>query len=78
MTDILQDLSDKMSFIEDKGDIFDANLLNLYTLISRAAAEIGRLRKINSDMEWELNPDRSGGQFTQDEIDLCGGDGEGW
>ena len=27
-----------------------------------------RLRKANSDMGWELNPDRMGGQFTEEEI----------
>lgn len=31
-------------------------------------AEIERLRKANSDMGWRLNPDRMGGQFTQEEI----------
>ena len=31
-------------------------------------AEIERLRKANSDMGWQLNPDRMGGQFSQEEI----------
>jgi hypothetical protein len=30
-------------------------------------AEIECLRKVNSDMGWRLNPDRMGGQFTEDE-----------
>ena len=72
MADILQDLSDKMSFIEDKGDIFDTDLLNLYTLISRAAEEISRLRKSNSDMGWKLNPDRMGGSFSDWETNRRG------
>jgi len=29
--------------------------------------EIERLRKLNSDMGWQLNPDRMGGQFTEEE-----------
>jgi hypothetical protein len=39
----------------------------LYVLISRAADEISRLRKANSDMGWRLNPDRMGGQFSEEE-----------
>lgn len=30
-------------------------------------AEIERLRKYNTDMGWRLNPDRMGGQFTEEE-----------
>jgi hypothetical protein len=67
MSDILKDLSDKMLAIEDKGNIFDTDMLNLYVLISRAADEISRLRKANSDMGWRLNPDRMGGQFSEEE-----------
>jgi len=29
--------------------------------------EIERLRNANSDMGWRLNPDRMGGQFTEEE-----------
>lgn len=29
---------------------------------------IVKLEKQNSDMGWELNPDRMGGQFTEEEI----------
>ena len=29
---------------------------------------IKHLEKANSDMGWQLNPDRMGGQFTQEEI----------
>ena len=72
MSDILKDLSDKMLAIEDKGDILDHNSLNYYVLISRAVEEISRLRKANSDMGWELNPDRMGGQFTEEEINRRG------
>jgi hypothetical protein len=51
----------------------------LYKLLCRAIVEIEHLRKANADMGWSLNPDRSGGQFTQEEIDWAqaraGGDG---
>jgi hypothetical protein len=40
----------------------------LYPLLARAAEEIRRLRDINSDMGWQLNPDRMGGQFTEEEL----------
>lgn len=30
-------------------------------------AEIERLRKHNTEMGWRLNPDRMGGQFTEEE-----------
>jgi hypothetical protein len=33
------------------------------------AEENERLRKVNFDMGWELNPDRMGGQFTREEIE---------
>jgi hypothetical protein len=36
-------------------------------ILEEAAAEIERLRKVNSDMGWRLNPDRMGGPFTEDE-----------
>ena len=68
MSDILKDLEARMAAHEDgpwselhKGQ-------STYILLARAAAEIARLRKANSDMGWELNPDRMGGQFTEEEI----------
>ena len=38
------------------------------SLYHEAADEIERLRKAISDMGWQLNPDRMGGQFTEEEI----------
>ncbi len=35
-------------------------------------AEIERLQKANSDMGWRLNPDRMGGQFTNEELSRDG------
>lgn len=40
-------------------------LRNLYEPLRRIEAELDRLR---SQVSWETNPDRSGGQFTADEI----------
>jgi hypothetical protein len=68
MTDILQDLADVLAQIDDgeaDEDILDVS--SVYILLSRAVGEIERLRKTNSDMGWRLNPDRMGGQFTEDE-----------
>ena len=44
----------------------------LLMMLFRSAEEIKRLREVNSDMGWRLNPDRMGGQFTEEE---CGRDG---
>ena len=35
-------------------------------------SEIERLREANSDMGWRLNPDRMGGQFTEEEKNRTG------
>ena len=40
----------------------------LLMMLFRSAEEIKRLRDSNSDMSWRLNPDRMGGQFTQEEL----------
>jgi hypothetical protein len=77
MTDILQDMADILAKIED-GDPQDLTQKELYLLLSRAVGEIDRLRRVNSDMGWRLNPDRMGGQFTQEEIDRSTRGGEGW
>lgn len=54
-------------------------------LTGRAAMEIYRLRqqvkKLTAaldDYSWRVNPDRMGGQFTQEEIDRSARGGEGW
>ncbi len=40
--------------------------------------EIKRLQKVNSDMGWRLNPDRMGGQFTEEEKNRDGWRSYGW
>jgi hypothetical protein len=37
-------------------------------VIEELLNENAQLRKANTDMGWELNPDRMGGQFTEEEI----------
>jgi hypothetical protein len=44
----------------------------LLMMLFRSAEEIKRLRDTNSDMGWRLNPDRMGGQFTQEELSRDG------
>jgi hypothetical protein len=67
MPDILQDLSSAVAEIE--GGIRNTmSGAELYLLLSRAVGEIKRLRESNSDMGWQINPDRSGGQFTEEEL----------
>lgn len=41
-------------------------------VIDRLNSENSRLRKANIDMGWELNPDRMGGQFTEEEMNRSG------
>jgi hypothetical protein len=40
--------------------------------------EIQQLRTVNTDLGWQTNPDRMGGQFTQEECDRSARGGEGW
>jgi hypothetical protein len=73
MTDILQDMADLLVRIDDgEIDSDDLDPSTVYIMISRAVGEIERLRKQNIEMGWRLNPDRSGGQFTDEEINRPG------
>ena len=66
MKDILVELSEAVREIQTGvrnimcGD-------ELLMMLFRSAEEIKRLRDSNSDMGWRLNPDRMGGQFTEEE-----------
>ena len=44
----------------------------LYAPLRAMEKELVELRKKVSERSWHNNPDRSGGQFTQDEIDNDG------
>jgi len=79
MADILQDLADIVADIDNgEADSDTMDISSVYILLSRAVAEIERLRKINRDQSWQINPDRMGGQFTQDEINRASRGGDGW
>jgi hypothetical protein len=78
MSDILQDLADVLADMDD-GIHRDLTQRELYLLLSRAVGaidsrnrEIKRLQEVNSDMGWRLNPDRMGGQFTEEEKNRSG------
>lgn len=71
MTDILQDLAGAVAEIED-GIRNTMSGTELYLLLSRAVGEIERLRKRNVELCWAENPDRSGGQFTDEELNRSG------
>lgn len=67
MSDILKDLNEAVTEIESG----IRNIMvrdELYLMLSRAAWEIEALRKRNTDLDWQVNPDRMGGQFTQGEL----------
>jgi hypothetical protein len=71
MSDILQDLSGAVAEIESG----IRNIMTgeeLYLLLSRAVGEIDRLRKLNAELGWAENPDRSGGQFSDWEMNRRG------
>ena len=42
----------------------------LSILLMRTIDYIQRLEKRNIDLSWDVNPDRSGGQFTREELDI--------
>ena len=44
----------------------------LYTPLRAMERELVELRKQVAEQSWRDNPDRSGGQFTEDEIDNHG------
>jgi hypothetical protein len=77
MTDIVADIADVLADIEDDNFVFDKE--KIYILLSRAAGRIDsqarELKKLSdtvSDMGWQLNPDRMGGQFTEEEKNRTG------
>jgi hypothetical protein len=71
MTDVVQDLSEVIAQMEN-GIRNVMHKEELYPLLFRAIDEIERLRKANIDMDWRLNPDRMGGQFTEEEKNRTG------
>lgn len=74
MTDVLNTITGFLKGInvDEIEEIFDEDPWKIYNMLSQAADEIERLRKVNSDMGWQLNPDRMGGQFTEEEKNRTG------
>lgn len=73
MTDIKIEIADILAEIDDKEFVYDPQ--RIYMVLTLAAMklrkyenEIKRLNDQNTEMGWRLNPDRMGGQFTQEEI----------
>lgn len=50
-------------------DITKMTRKELIIMVMNLQDENERLRKANSDMSWQLNPDRMGGQFTREETE---------
>jgi hypothetical protein len=50
----------------------------LYAYVMQLEQEVSKLRDKSVEDSWKLNPDRMGGQFTQEEIDESSRDGHGW
>lgn len=65
-TDVVSEIEDVISNTITMSDD------DLYLLLSRAQGEIERLRKRNVELGFSENPDRSGGQFTDEELNRCG------
>lgn len=66
MTDILKQLTDTLEeVVTRKRNMLAGDELKL--LLFNAVYEIERLRRVNSDLSWQTNPDRMGGQFTSEE-----------
>jgi len=74
MTDVLNTINGflKRINVDEIEEIFDEDPWEIYNMLSQAADEIERLREVNSDMGWRLNPDRMGGQFTEEEKNRTG------
>jgi hypothetical protein len=73
MTDIKNEIAEVLAEFEDKEFVYDPQriymLLTLaYSKLQKYENDIKQLRDQNTDMGWQLNPDRMGGQFTQEEI----------
>ena len=70
MTDIIEQLDAAIDDIVDCKEPWSQTRLGV--LLFNAKIEIENLRKQNTDMGWRLNPDRMGGQFTDDEKNNTG------
>lgn len=69
MKDTLVELEEAIGALMQNPHSYNQTLIGI---MARAVGEIERLRKANSDMGWQLNPDRMGGQFTEEEKNRSG------
>jgi hypothetical protein len=61
MTDVLKQLTDTLEeVVTGKRNMMAGD--ELKRLLFNAVYEIERLRRVNSDLSWQVNPDRMGGQ----------------
>lgn len=67
MTDIIEQLDAAIDDIVNCKEPWSQTRLGV--LLFNAKIEIENLRKQNTDMGWRLNPDRMGGQFTEEETE---------
>jgi hypothetical protein len=56
----------------------DERVERLAMAITSRDRRIRELEKIVADQSWSTNPDRMGGQFTEEERDRSSRGGEGW
>lgn len=64
--------------LEKQADELQAGCIEQMQLSIKLNSENKRLQEQVNDASWERNPDRMGGQFTQEEIDRANRGGEGW
>lgn len=69
MKDTLVELEEAIGALMQNPHSYNQTLIGI---MARAVGEIERLRNANSDMGWRLNPDRMGGQFTEEEKNRSG------
>ncbi len=69
---------DALQMIRELENTIVTMTLNHMSYCEWAAKEILRYQNKAIDASWSENPDRSGGQFTQDEIDESSRGGYGW
>ena len=62
-------MSDAYQMIRELENTIVTMTLNHNQYVQWAVEQIQKLQKRNSDLSWSVNPDTSGGAFTQDEID---------
>ena len=69
MYDVRQKIEQFLNLIENETITKEnINLEQVYILLTHAAINIDRLTRDKIALGWQTNPDRMGGQFTDEEI----------